>query len=161
MIDSSIAVLIPVYNEEQTIAKVIDDFKEQLPEATIYVYDNNSSDKSSEIAKSHGAFVVQEFRQGKGNVVRSMFRNINAKCYLLVDGDDTYPASSAKQMVELILNEGYDMVIGDRLSSTYFTENKRRFHNGGNRLVRFLINTLFRKKVSFYNKLLPGGETIF
>ena len=136
------AVLIPCYNEATSIEKVINDFKQQLPDATIYVYDNNSTDNTADIARRAGAVVKHEFRQGKGNVVRSMFRDIDADCYLMVDGDDTYPAENAKEMCQLV-EEGADMVIGDRLSSTYFTENKRPFHNDGNRLVRFLINKIF------------------
>ena len=142
-----IAVLIPCYNEEKTIEKVVKDYQKALPEATIYVYDNNSSDKTAEIAKKAGAVVRYEYKQGKGNVVRNMFRNINAECYLMVDGDDTYPAEYAKEMCDLILEKKADMVIGDRLSSTYFVENKRAFHNFGNRLVRFSINFLFKSKV--------------
>lgn len=142
------AVLIPCYNEELTIKKVILDFKKALPKADIYVYDNNSTDNSYEIAKDTGAIVKREYRQGKGNVVRSMFRDINADCYILVDGDDTYPAEASKEIEELILSKKADMVIGDRLSSTYFEENKRRFHNSGNKLVRKLINTIFKSDIS-------------
>lgn len=142
------AVLIPCYNEELTIKKVILDFKKALPKADIYVYDNNSTDNSYEIAKDTGAIVKREYRQGKGNVVRSMFRDIYADCYILVDGDDTYPAEASKEIEELILSKKADMVIGDRLSSTYFEENKRRFHNSGNKLVRKLINTIFKSDIS-------------
>ncbi len=142
-----IAVLIPCYNESLTIEKVVSDYKEALPEATIYVYDNNSSDHTDELARKAGAKVVYEYRQGKGNVIRSMFRDIDAECYLMIDGDDTYPAENAREMVDLVLNKGVDMVIGDRLSSTYFTENKRPFHNMGNRMVRGLINHLFHSNV--------------
>jgi len=142
-----IAVLIPCYNEAKTIEKVVKDYKKALPEATIYVYDNNSSDKTAEIAKKAGAVVRHEYKQGKGNVVRSMFRQIKAECYLMIDGDDTYPAENAREMCDLILEKKADMVIGDRLSSTYFTENKRPFHNLGNKLVRFCINFLFKNKV--------------
>lgn len=142
------AVLIPCYNEELTIKKVIRDFKKALPKADIYVYDNNSTDNSYEIAKDTGAIVKREYRQGKGNVVRSMFRDIDADCYILVDGDDTYPAEASKEIEELILSKKADMVIGDRLSSTYFEENKRRFHNSGNKLVRKLINTIFKSDIS-------------
>lgn len=142
------AILIPCYNEELTIKKVILDFKKTLPEADIYVYDNNSTDNSYEIAKDTGAIVKREYRQGKGNVVRSMFRDIDADCYILVDGDDTYPAEASKEIEELILSKKADMVIGDRLSSTYFEENKRRFHNSGNKLVRKLINTIFNSDIS-------------
>ena len=127
--------------------KVVSDYKEALPEATIYVYDNNSSDHTDELARKAGAKVVYEYRQGKGNVIRSMFRDIDAECYLMIDGDDTYPAENAREMVDLVLNKGVDMVIGDRLSSTYFTENKRPFHNMGNRIVRGLINHLFHSNV--------------
>lgn len=143
-----IAVLIPCYNEEMTIGKVIDDFKKAIPDATIYVYDNNSVDKSISIARKKGVIVREEIRQGKGNVVRSMFREIDAECYLMVDADDTYSAKDAKKMCDLVLNSGYDMVIGDRLSSTYFVENKRLFHNFGNKIVRWLINHLFRSNIS-------------
>lgn len=142
-----IAVLIPCYNEGQTIAKVVKDYKEALPEAAIYVYDNNSSDHTDEIAREAGAIVRYEHRQGKGNVIRSMFRDIDAQCYLMIDGDDTYPAENAEAMAEHILSGRADMVIGDRLSSTYFTENKRPFHNIGNRLVRWLINTIFGSRI--------------
>ena len=144
----AIAVLVPCYNEEKTVKKVAEDIMEALPEAIIYVYDNNSTDKTYEIAASLGektgsVVVRKESRQGKGNVVRSMFRQIDADCYIMIDGDDTYPAKHAREMADLILKDGYDMVIGDRLSSTYFQENKRRFHGFGNKLVRDLINGLF------------------
>lgn len=142
-----IAVLIPCYNESKTIEKVVKDYKKVLPEADIYVYDNNSSDGTDKIAKKAGAKVCYEYRQGKGNVIRSMFRDIDADCYLMIDGDDTYPAESARMMCELVLQGRADMVVGDRLSSTYFTENKRPFHNFGNRIVRWLINTLFNNHV--------------
>lgn len=142
------AILIPCYNEELTIEKVILDFKKTMPNADIYVYDNNSTDNSYEIAKNAGAIVKKEYRQGKGNVVRSMFRDIDADCYIMVDGDDTYPAGAALEIEELILSKKADMVIGDRLSSTYFSENKRRFHNTGNRLVRKLINIIFGSDIS-------------
>lgn len=144
---SKIAVLIPCYNESKTIEKVVKDYKEALPSADIYVYDNNSKDGTDEIARKAGAIVKYEYKQGKGNVIRSMFRDINADCYLMIDGDDTYPAENAKEMCDLILTGKADMVIGDRLSSTYFTENKRPFHNFGNRIVRFLINKLFKNNV--------------
>lgn len=147
MLMSKVAVLIPCYNESLTIEKVIVDFKKALPEADIYVYDNNSIDGTDEIAKKAGAIVKYEKRQGKGNVIRSMFRDIDADCYLMIDGDDTYPAEHARIMVEHVINENVDMVIGDRLSSTYFIENKRLFHNAGNRLVRLLINKLFKSNV--------------
>ena len=145
---SKIAVLIPCYNESQTIAKVIADYKKALPEADIYVYDNNSTDNTDEIARSCGDNVIvrYEYRQGKGNVIRSMFRDINADCYLMIDGDDTYPAEHAREMCELVLQKKADMVIGDRLSSTYFEENKRPFHNVGNVIVRYFINLLWHPK---------------
>ena len=142
-----ILVIIPCYNEALTIGKVVDDFHRELPQATVYVYDNNSSDDTSRIATEHGATVRFEPRQGKGNVCRQMFRDIDADCYLMVDGDDTYPAEPAPEMVRMILDGEADMVNGDRLSSTYFTENKRPFHNTGNRLVRGLINHLFHADV--------------
>lgn len=142
-----IAVLIPCYNESVTVTKVISDWKTALPEATIYVYDNNSSDETAEIAKQAGAVVRYEYMQGKGNVIRRMFREIDACCYVMVDGDDTYPADRAREMVELVLHRQSDMVVGDRLSSTYFTENKRPFHNFGNSLVRSSINTLFHASI--------------
>ncbi len=142
-----IAVIIPCYNEAKTIVKVLKDYHEALPEAKIYVYDNNSTDGTGEVAEKAGAIVKREYRQGKGNVVRSMFRDIEADCYLMIDGDGTYPAESAKQMCDMVLNRGVDMVVGDRLSSTYFKENKRPFHNMGNRVVRFLINVIFRSHV--------------
>lgn len=142
-----IAVLIPCYNEEKTIGKVIDDLKAVLPNAVIYVYDNNSTDKTAAIAQEHGAVLRQEYQQGKGNVIRRMFREIDALAYLLVDGDDTYPAESAPEMARLVLEKNIDMVIGDRLSSTYYSENKRPFHNFGNSFVRRSINTLFHSDV--------------
>lgn len=138
-----IAVLIPCYNEEKTIGKVVADAKRALPEAVIYVYDNNSTDRTAQIAAEGGAVVRHEYMQGKGNVIRRMFREIDAQCYVMVDGDDTYPMEDAPQMVELVLEKNSDMVVGDRLSSTYFTENKRPFHNFGNSLVRASINRLF------------------
>ncbi len=142
-----IAVLIPCYNEASTIAKVVSDFRSALPEATVYVYDNNSTDHTSMEASKAGAVVCNEYRQGKGNVVRSMFHDIQADCYLMVDGDDTYPAIEARKLCDKVLNEGYDMVIGDRLSSTYFKENKRPFHGVGNLMVRYLINRFFQSNV--------------
>ena len=142
-----IAVLIPCYNEAKTVEKVVKDYKKALPEADIYVYDNNSSDGTDKIARKAGAIVKYEYRQGKGNVIRSMFKDIEADCYLMIDGDDTYPAENAREMCDLVLEGKADMVIGDRLSSTYFTENKRPFHNLGNRLVRGLINKLFKSNV--------------
>lgn len=142
-----IAILIPCYNEEKTIKKVVGDFKEALPEAVIYVYDNNSTDQTAVFAAEAGAMVCYEYQQGKGNVIRSMFRQIDADCYLMIDGDDTYPAKHAQEMVDLVLEKGVDMVIGDRLSSTYFEENKRPFHNFGNKLVRSLINLIWKAEV--------------
>ena len=142
-----IAVLIPCYNEEKTIGKVVRDVKEALPEATVYVYDNNSVDKTVELALEAGAIVRHEYKQGKGNVIRRMFREINAQCYLMIDGDDTYPLDCAAQMVDRVLTYHADMVVGDRLSSTYFTENKRPFHNFGNSLMRIGINGLFRADI--------------
>ena len=138
-----IAVLIPCYNEEKTIAKVVRDAREALPEAVVYVYDNNSSDRTVELAREAGAVIRYEYMQGKGNVIRRMFREIEAECYIMVDGDDTYPMEYAAEMVDKVLNHNADMVVGDRLSSTYFTENKRPFHNMGNSLVRGSINRLF------------------
>ena len=142
-----IAVLIPCYNEEPTIAKVVRDVREALPESGIYVYDNNSTDRTVELAEQAGAIVRHEYKQGKGNVIRRMFREIDAECYLMIDGDDTYPLDCAAEMVEKVLNHGADMVVGDRLSSTYFTENKRPFHNFGNSLMRAGINGLFRTNI--------------
>ena len=142
-----IAVLIPCYNEEQTIEKVVKDFKAALPEAVIYVYNNNSKDKTAEIAAAAGAIVRNEYMQGKGNVIRRMFREIDAECYIMTDGDDTYPAENAREMADLVLNKNVDMVVGDRLSSTYFTENKRPFHNFGNSIVRKSINILFKNQI--------------
>ena len=142
-----IAVLVPCYNESKTVAKVVADFKRVLPEATIYVYDNNSSDGTDEIARQAGAVVRYEYRQGKGNVVRSMFRDIDAECYIMADGDDTYPAEFARELADKVLQRNADMVVGDRLSSTYFTENKRPFHNLGNSLVRWSINKIFKSNV--------------
>ncbi|MBQ9406320.1 MAG: glycosyltransferase [Desulfovibrio sp.] len=138
-----IAVLIPCYNEAQTIGKVISDYRRVLPEADIYVYDNNSTDNTAELALEAGAIVRYEYRQGKGNVIRSMFRDVDADCYLMIDGDDTYPAENAREMCDMVLSRKADMVIGDRLSSTYFEENKRRFHGMGNLLVRKCINTIW------------------
>lgn len=142
-----IAVLIPCFNEAQTIEKVVLDYKKVLPDAAIYVYDNNSTDATTELAINAGAIVRHEYEQGKGNVIRRMFREIDAECYLMVDGDDTYPAESAPEMVKYVLEQNVDMVIGDRLSSTYFQENKRPFHNFGNTLVRKSINTLFKTEI--------------
>ncbi|MBO5475447.1 MAG: glycosyltransferase [Bacilli bacterium] len=145
--NDDIAVLIPCYNESITIEKVVKDYKKALPNAKIYVYDNNSTDHTDDVARKAGAIVCYEYRQGKGNVIRSMFRDIDADCYLMIDGDDTYPAENASEMCELVLNGRADMVIGDRLSSTYFQENKRLFHNFGNVLVRKLINVIFKNNV--------------
>ncbi len=144
----TIAVLIPCYNEAKTIAKVVRDYRAALPEADIYVYDNNSTDHTDDIAREAGAIVRYEHRQGKGNVIRSMFREIDADCYLMIDGDDTYPAENAREMVNLVLERKVDMVVGDRLSATYYTENKRPFHNMGNWLVKGLVNTIFKGSVS-------------
>lgn len=142
-----IAVLIPCYNEAQTIEKVVRDFREELPESTIYVYDNNSTDDTARIAEEAGAVVRHEYQQGKGNVIRRMFREIDAECYIMADGDDTYPAQFAPAMADKVLNKKVDMVVGDRLSSTYFEENKRAFHNFGNSLVRKSINVLFKNDI--------------
>ena len=142
-----IAVLIPCYNEEMTIYKVVSDFKRVLPEAVVYVYDNNSRDRTAEEALRAGAVVRREYKQGKGNVIRRMFREIDARCYIMTDGDDTYPAEDAPEMVRMVLERGSDMVVGDRLSSTYFTENKRPFHNFGNSLVRKMINVIFQTDI--------------
>ena len=142
-----IAVLIPCYNESKTIEKVVKDFKRVLPEAVIYVYDNNSTDGTDEIARKAGAKVRYEYQQGKGNVIRRMFREIDAQCYVMTDGDDTYPAEFAPEMVSKVLDRKADMVVGDRLSSTYFQENKRPFHNFGNTLVRKSINLLFKSDI--------------
>lgn len=141
------AVLIPCYNEALTIAKVVTDFRQALPEATIYVYDNHSTDNTAEEARRAGAVVRHEFRRGKGQVVRSMLRDIDADCYLLVDGDDTYPAAAAATLCSAVRDEGYDMVIGDRLSTSYDAENKRPLHGFGNRLVRSLVNRLFHSSI--------------
>ena len=148
MSEQRIAVLIPCYNESVTIKKVVEDYKKVLPEAVIYVYDNNSTDNTAELAKEAGAEVRYERRQGKGNVIRTMFRDIDADCYVMIDGDDTYPADNARELVDAVLNGEADMVIGDRLSSTYFTENKRPFHNSGNKIVRWSINKLFHSDVT-------------
>lgn len=142
-----IAVLIPCYNESKTIEKVVKEFKEALPEAVIYVYDNNSTDGTDEIAKNAGAVVRYEHQQGKGNVIRRMFSEIDAKCYIMVDGDDTYPATNVREMADKVLIDRADMVVGDRLSSTYFQQNKRPFHNFGNSLVRASINVLFKSDI--------------
>ena len=147
------AILIPCYNESKTIEKVVTDFKRVMPHADIYVYDNNSTDGTDKIAENAGAIVRYEYEQGKGNVVRSMFRDIEADCYIMVDGDDTYPAEPALEFEKLILNGEADMVIGDRLSSTYFEENDRPFHNTGNKLVRKLINLFFKSEL---NDIMTG-----
>ena len=153
-----VAVLIPCYNEEKTVEKVVADYRRALPQADIYVYDNNSTDRTAELAQKAGAIVRREYRQGKGNVIRSMFRQIDADCYLMTDGDDTYPAENAPEMVRMVLEGEADMVNGDRLSSTYFTENKRPFHNTGNRVVRGLINRLFGAQVREHRRLERHGE---
>lgn len=142
-----IAVLIPCYNEAKTVEKVVKDFRDVLPEAVIYVYDNNSTDDTALLAEKAGAVVRHEYQQGKGNVIRRMFRDIDAECYIMTDGDDTYPAEFAREMADLVLQKNVDMVVGDRLSSTYFTENKRPFHNFGNSLVRKAINLMFRTEI--------------
>lgn len=142
-----IAVLVPCYNEGKTIEKVVTDFKRVLPEAVIYVYDNNSTGGTAEIAAKAGAVVRHEYYQGKGNVIRRMFQEVDAECYLMVDGDDTYPAESAREMADKVLERNVDMVVGDRLSSTYFEENKRPFHNFGNSIVRWGINTFFKNDI--------------
>jgi len=144
---SKIAVLIPCYNESRTIAKVVSDYRAALPEADIYVYDNNSSDGTDKIAAEAGAIVRYEYKQGKGNVIRTMFREIDADCYLMIDGDDTYPAENAREMCDMVLSRKADMVVGDRLSATYFKENKRPFHNVGNKGVRLLINKFFGSNI--------------
>ena len=145
----TVAVLIPCFNEALTIKKVVEDFKQVIPEGgVIYVYDNNSTDDTAMIAEAAGAVVRHEYQQGKGNVVRRMFREVDAECYIMVDGDDTYPADHAPEMIRFVLDKKTDMVIGDRLSSTYFEENKRPFHNMGNGLVRKSINMLFRSDIS-------------
>ena len=151
--EGKIAVLIPCYNESKTIEKVVKDYKAALPEADIYVYDNNSKDGTDEIARNAGAIVRYETKQGKGNVIRTMFRDIDADCYLMIDGDDTYPAENAREMCEYVLKDNVDMVIGDRLSSTYFQENKRPFHNLGNKMVRGLINKIFKNNI---NDIMTG-----
>ena len=142
-----IAVLIPCYNESKTIQKVVYSWKQILPDAIVYVYDNNSTDNSGQLAADAGAVVRHEYQQGKGNVIRRMFREIDADCYIMIDGDDTYPAERGPEMARLVLEEQADMVVGDRLSSTYFEENKRPFHNLGNTLVRAVINHLFRSDI--------------
>jgi glycosyltransferase involved in cell wall biosynthesis len=138
-----IAVLIPCYNEERTVEKVVADFQRALPEAVVYVYNNNSTDRTAELAEKAGAVVRNEYKQGKCNIIRSMFQDIDAACYIMADGDDTYPAEAARELADRVLHHGADMVVGDRLSSTYYTQNKRPFHNFGNSLVRWGINLLF------------------
>ena len=152
------AVLIPCYNEAKTIGRVVADFKEKMPHADIYVYDNNSTDNTAELAEQAGAIVRYEHKQGKGNVVRTMFREVDADCYVMVDGDDTYPADFGPRLEQLVLSGKADMAVGDRLSSTYFTENKRPFHNFGNVLVRRMINFLFRAKL---NDIMTGVRASF
>lgn len=151
----NIAVLIPCYNEVKTISKVIKDIKKELPNAKIYVYDNNSNDGTDKAAKKAGAIVKYEYKQGKGNVIRSMFKDIEADCYFMIDGDDTYSCSDIKKMCDMILKDEADMVIGDRLSSTYFEENKKIIHSFGNRFVRLLVNLLFKSNVK---DILTGGR---
>ena len=153
MKDKKIAVLIPCYNEELTVEKTVSDFKRVLPSADIYVYNNNSKDRTKELALKAGAIVKDEYRQGKGAVVRSMFRDIDADVYIMVDGDDTYPAEEVEGLITPVLEGKADMVIGDRLSSTYYTENKRPFHNFGNSLVKGLINFLFKSDL---NDIMTG-----
>lgn len=149
-----VAVLVPCYNEELTVEKVVGDFKKELPTAEIYVYDNNSKDRTNELAHKAGAIVRKEYKQGKGNVVRSMFQDIDADVYVLVDGDDTYPADEVHKLIDPVINQNADMVIGDRLSNgTYFEENKRGFHGFGNNLVKNLINSLFKSNI---NDIMTG-----
>lgn len=143
-----VAVLIPCYNESKTIEKVVRDYRAALPEAEIFVYDNNSTDGTDQIARDAGATVRYEYRQGKGNVIRTMFREVEADCCVMIDGDDTYPAEHAREMVEWVLEKHVDMVVGDRLSATYYEENKRPFHNMGNRMVKRMVNTLFKGQMS-------------
>lgn len=151
---SKIAVLVPCYNEELTVEKVVTDFKKELPNADIYVYDNNSKDKTAVLASAAGAIVKKETAQGKGNVVRSMFKDIDADVYILVDGDDTYPAEEVHKLILPVQEGNADMVIGDRLSNgTYFEENKRGFHGFGNNLVKNLINFLFKSNI---NDIMTG-----
>ena len=151
-----IAVLIPCWNEALTIRKVVTDFKRELPEAVIYVYDNNSTDDTAAIAREAGAVVRKEYRQGKGNVIRSMFRDIDAECYIMTDGDDTYPAECAREMADMVLSGQADMVVGDRLSSSYFEENKRPFHNSGNVVVRRFINMFWGKNSHDIKDVMTG-----
>ena len=153
--NSRLAVVIPCYNEEKSVAQTIDEHRAKIKDADIYVIDNNSKDKTAEIAKEHGAIVIHEYKQGKGNAVKAAFRKIDADCYFMVDGDNTYPADKAQEMCDMVLAGKADMVVGDRLSSSYFTENKRRFHNFGNVLVRKLINFIFKSKV---NDIMTGSR---
>ena len=156
-----IAVIIPCYNEGLTIKKVVEDFKKELPEAAIYVYDNNSTDDSARLAEDAGAIVRRESRQGKGNVLRSMFRDIDAECYLMIDGDDTYPVEECRKLIDPILSGRIHMTNGDRLSSTYFKENKRPFHNLGNKLLLYLINTIFKAHVHDITSGYRGFSYLF
>lgn len=153
-----IAVLIPVYNEASTIEKVVREFKQELPDALVVVCDNNSTDNSARLAQAAGAVVLHERRQGKGNVMRTLFRSVQADCYVMVDGDDTYPPAAVHKMCSLVLDRGYDMVIGDRLSSTYYRQNKRRFHNGGNRLVRSLVSLIFGKMIHVFDDCVKDSK---
>lgn len=152
---SKLAVIIPCYNEEKSIAQTINEYRTKLKDANIYVIDNNSKDKTSKIALKNGATVIYEYKQGKGNAIKSAFRKIDAECYFMVDGDNTYPADKAQEMCDLIFDGKADMVVGDRLSSSYFTENKRKFHNFGNVLVRKLINLIFNANV---NDIMTGSR---
>ncbi len=152
-----VAILIPCYNEEITIKKVIEDCKKDMIDACIYVYDNNSSDNTLKLAKCAGALVNQVLKQGKGNVVKKMFEDIDADCYVMIDGDDTYSTRHIKEMCNYVLNEKFDMVVGDRLSGMYFRENKRLFHGFGNRLVRFFVNILYGSKI---NDILTGYRAL-
>lgn len=145
--DARVVVLIPCFNEAITIAKVVTDVRRVLPSAQVIVCDNNSTDNTAQIARDAGARVVNEPRQGKGNVLRNLFRNVDADCYIIIDGDDTYPVDPLPQMADMVLNGGVDMVIGDRISSSYLKVNRRRYHNSGNLLVRFLINKMFKSSV--------------
>lgn len=147
---NKLAVLIPCYNEEKTIEKVVKDCLQAIktvPDSSVYVYDNNSTDNTIQLAEKAGAIVRSELAQGKGNVIRKMFREVDAECYIMIDGDDTYPASEIIGMSNFVMNEDYDMVIGDRLSSSYFEENKRPFHGIGNKIVRKSINLFFKNDI--------------
>ena len=152
---SKIAVIIPCYNEEKSVGQTIDEHRNKINGADIYVIDNNSKDNTAKIATEHGAIVIHEYKQGKGNAIKSAFRKIDADCYFMVDGDNTYPADKAQEMCNMVLDGKADMVVGDRLSSSYFTENKRRFHNSGNVLVRKLINFIFKSKI---NDIMTGSR---